>query len=353
MGFAVAENQEFTLPPLEERPLVTFALFAYNQEKYIREAVEGAFAQTYEPLEIILSDDCSTDRTFEIIEEMAAGYVGPHKIKINRNIVNLGTALHVQVVFSQSRGALFVVAAGDDISLPDRTKTLFERWKEENFSISTIYSRHYSFDERRPFEKKVAELKTNALGANQYTLFLNSRFVQPAAPTCAYSREILELFPTLLGGSVIEDTPLFFRTCLIGNFLCVDEPLVLQRRHEENSGTGFTLENTPKWNRFTQSRIIALRTMQRDLSSKSIKINLKERSMLEKAFLKRIKKASSLILPETRRPDLIEMMKFIFHTLIMSSVPGGLMDRIKFCYLFFMLDKLKIHKYLSQIYRKK
>ena len=36
-----------------DRPLVTFALFAYNQEDYIREAVEGAFAQTYEPLEII------------------------------------------------------------------------------------------------------------------------------------------------------------------------------------------------------------------------------------------------------------------------------------------------------------
>ena len=44
------------------RPLVTFALFAYNQEKYIREAVEGAFSQTYEPLEIILSDDYSPVR---------------------------------------------------------------------------------------------------------------------------------------------------------------------------------------------------------------------------------------------------------------------------------------------------
>ena len=63
---------------LQDRPLVTFALFAYNQEKYIREAVEGTFSQTYEPLEIILSDDCSSDRTFEIMEEMAATYDGPH-----------------------------------------------------------------------------------------------------------------------------------------------------------------------------------------------------------------------------------------------------------------------------------
>ena len=56
-----------------DRPLVTFALFAYNQEEFIREAVEGAFAQTYEPLEIILSDDCSSDRTYEIIQEDGSG----------------------------------------------------------------------------------------------------------------------------------------------------------------------------------------------------------------------------------------------------------------------------------------
>jgi len=49
---------------------VTFALFAYNQEKYIREEVEGAFSQTYQPLEIIWSDDCSSDRTFAPAAEL-------------------------------------------------------------------------------------------------------------------------------------------------------------------------------------------------------------------------------------------------------------------------------------------
>ena len=77
-----------THPP--DRPLITFALFAYNQEAYVREAIEGAFAQTYEPLEIILSDDCSTDRTFEIMQEMAAAYRGPHRVRVNLNPVNLG-----------------------------------------------------------------------------------------------------------------------------------------------------------------------------------------------------------------------------------------------------------------------
>ena len=72
-------------PDSTSKPLLTFALAALNQERFIREAVEAAFAQTYSPLEIILSDDCSEDRTFEIMCEMAKAYRGPHRIVLNRN----------------------------------------------------------------------------------------------------------------------------------------------------------------------------------------------------------------------------------------------------------------------------
>ena len=50
-----------------ERPLVSFCIVTYNQEKYIRAAIEGALKQTYSPMEIIISDDCSTDGTYKEI----------------------------------------------------------------------------------------------------------------------------------------------------------------------------------------------------------------------------------------------------------------------------------------------
>lgn len=109
-----------------ERPLVTFALFAYNQEKYIREAVEGAFSQTYSPLEIILSDDCSSDRTFEIIEELARDYQGPSRVIVRKGASNKGLMQHIRSVAEISTGQFIVVAAGDDISLADRTSRLTE-----------------------------------------------------------------------------------------------------------------------------------------------------------------------------------------------------------------------------------
>jgi cellulose synthase/poly-beta-1,6-N-acetylglucosamine synthase-like glycosyltransferase len=42
----------------DNRPLVSFILLTYNQERFVNEAVEGALAQTYTPLEIIISDHC-------------------------------------------------------------------------------------------------------------------------------------------------------------------------------------------------------------------------------------------------------------------------------------------------------
>jgi len=76
-------------------PRVTFFLFAYNQADFIRDACEAALAQTYTPLEVILSDDCSSDETFQIMQDVVASYSGPHQVRLNRNDQNLGLIGHV------------------------------------------------------------------------------------------------------------------------------------------------------------------------------------------------------------------------------------------------------------------
>ena len=118
-------------------PLATFVLFAYNQEKYVREAVEGAFAQTYSPLEIILSDDCSPDGTFAILAEMAAAYKGPHKVRAVQTPRNLGLIQHVLLRGREAQGEVVVVAAGDDISMPTRVARMVEAFTPD---VGAAYS---------------------------------------------------------------------------------------------------------------------------------------------------------------------------------------------------------------------
>ena len=129
-----------------DRSLVTFALFAYNQEKYIREAVKGAFSQTYEPLEIILSDDCSSDRTFEIMQEMASAYDGPHRVTCLKHKENLGVANHINKVAEVAKGEITVMAAGDDRSLPQRTAehlAVYQLWPNTKAVYSNYSLAHH------------------------------------------------------------------------------------------------------------------------------------------------------------------------------------------------------------------
>src|SRR5256885_12918551 len=116
----------------KEKPLVTFALFAYNQERFIAEAVRGALSQTYSPLEILISDDCSTDGTFEIIQKEVAEYKGPHEIRLNHNDPNVGFGAHINRMMELAKGQLIVAAAGDDVSLPERVEELFSVYEASN-----------------------------------------------------------------------------------------------------------------------------------------------------------------------------------------------------------------------------
>ena len=130
----------------ETKTLISYILITYNQEKYIEEAVKSAFAQTYSPLEIIISDDCSKDRTFAKIEELIRNYNGPHKIILNRNLKNMGIGEHLNKVLKMAKGKLFVMAAGDDIALANKTEVFYKHWSSNPNKILAMSAGYESID---------------------------------------------------------------------------------------------------------------------------------------------------------------------------------------------------------------
>lgn len=329
---------------LVERPLVTFALFAYNQEKYIREAVEGAFSQTYEPLEIILSDDCSSDRTFEIMQEMAAAYEGSHKVIVRRNAFNIGTALHVQSAYDESFGKLFVVAAGDDISMPHRVTALVETWIAAGYPEGAIHSGREAFKD----SENASWLPPVRNRYSDHVLegFAQGYWLPAAAPTCAYTRGVFENFGPLMGGSVIEDLPLNMRVALIGKFIGCDLPLVRQRLHDNNTGSGYSIASPSRWNRFIQSKMIAFRTMQGDLARWQGEIDPDLKRRIETRILTVIRSGSGLFLPETRPPTGSERFWLALRMLTAPAVTSSIRLRLEYLLDFFGFrthQRLKAH----------
>lgn len=112
-----------------QSPLVSLVVYAFQQERFIEETIAGALSQTYPNLEIILSDDRSTDGTFALMQEAVQRYTGPHRVRARQNPANLGLWGHFMAANSEAEGALIVVSGGDDISLPQRVSRLVEKWQ--------------------------------------------------------------------------------------------------------------------------------------------------------------------------------------------------------------------------------
>lgn len=210
-----------------ERPLITFALFAFNQEAYIHEAVKAALAQTYSPLEIILSDDASSDDTAGIIRRLSAAYAGPHTVIVNVNDRNLGMGAHVNRVFRMARGEFIVVAAGDDISAPHRTARLIEHWQGAGKRPSAIYCGARIID---PSGVAVGRHRTKIHGHPRDTVHLvsycNPKELLLLGACSAYSPDVIHEFGDISPDLSVEDIPLTVRASMLGGVEYLDEDLV-------------------------------------------------------------------------------------------------------------------------------
>ena len=213
------------------KPLVSYVVTAYNIEKFIEESVKCAFAQTYSPLEIVLSDDCSTDKTFEIMQKMAKEYDGPHKIVLNRNEKNLGITRHMNKAYLElASGEIIVAAHGDDISLPERTE------KSVDFFVNNTDFTACSFSIKSIDEN--GKFLNNQPGVvnHMFTYEFNTQSVANIpAPSRAFYKKVMEQFGPLNEDCPTEDELISFRSLLLGKNAFLPNVMVKYRKHSTSS----------------------------------------------------------------------------------------------------------------------
>lgn len=210
-----------------ERLEVTFILFTYNQERYIREAVESVLNQDYSPIEIILSDDCSTDQTFSIMKKIVEVYEGPHKILVRCNSINQGLAEHINQAVLLATGRLIVVAAGDDVSVPTRTSVLVETWLQHGAPVCSLFSRMSEIDQNSRLTGKIYRSSLPWETIKPVDLIRQNASVFGAAH--AWSADVMNSFPPIHSTVINEDAVIPFRASLLGGILYIDRTLVKYR----------------------------------------------------------------------------------------------------------------------------
>lgn len=95
--------------------LVSVILTSYNHEKYLAEAIESALAQTYREFELIIVDDCSADKSWEIINSFH-----DERIVTIRNPVNMRIKSLRNAVFNFAKGKYIAIHHSDDVWEPTK-----------------------------------------------------------------------------------------------------------------------------------------------------------------------------------------------------------------------------------------
>ena len=208
-------------------PKVSLILFSFNQEKTILDAAHSCLSQDYRgEIEILFSDDSSTDNTFDIIQALRNEYQGNQHIKIHKNKSNLGIGAHYNQAIANTNGELIFTAAGDDISSSNRISTIVNAWLENGKKADLITS-------------DLQKIRTDGSDADKLIVADLSYWDTPekwirkrpyvVGAAHAFTRRLHNQFGDFDTELVYEDQVMAFRASLAGGGLKIHEPLVLYR----------------------------------------------------------------------------------------------------------------------------
>ncbi len=200
-----------------ENPLVSIIVITYNSSKYVLETLESAKAQTYQNIELIISDDGSKDNTVELCEKWLVAnkdrFVNSQIITVEKNT---GIPANCNRGVKASKGEWIKLVAGDDILLEDCITSNLYFCLKNRFDIcysNIIYFNgitdliNYPHNDERFFKifnsKNCSE---KLLAYAQYPLFLN-------IPSLFYSKNLFEVNQgfddTII---LLEDQPFIIKT---------------------------------------------------------------------------------------------------------------------------------------------
>lgn len=123
-------------------PKVSVILPSYNHKNYVAEAIESVLSQTFEDFEFLISDDCSTDGTAEVIKNYTDA-----RIKIELKTINVGASQNLIDLIKKCKGQYVALINSDDVWMSNRLKeqiTFLDGHTEiaAVFSFSKIIDEH-------------------------------------------------------------------------------------------------------------------------------------------------------------------------------------------------------------------
>lgn len=321
----------------QRKPLASIVLLTFNQEHFVEDALRSLLNQDYENLEIVISDDCSTDSTWDQIQKILNDYSGIKKIIANQNPVNLGIVRNYETAFQKTTGDLIFMAAGDDISLPNRCSRSIEFWlscnKDYDLVAADAIDMSYAGENLRIKENDPLEDWTIQRWFERRPYFFGASQM--------VTRRLLSLAP-LHHNLPYEDQCLVFRSLLMAGAIRLPEPLVCHRRGGMTQSVGFKIQFGQGRSQISKDMLGELAELDQFLSDATA---LNQRSKVEGAVRQRMIYCQTIIDFFQSPISILVAKKFWQNPLISANL------KLRYLRYYFFYPVLAIAHYVRDIVR--
>ena len=212
---------------------VSILIPTYNRVNYLPKAIESALKQDYPNIEIIVSDNASTDGTNELVNK----YMDDVRFKYYRNRKNLGMVPNWRkALYEYATGNFFMVLSDDDYLIDSEYISKAVKLIETDPEIVIVYANGYIYYEQT---KKMDEfiLPYNTI-ENGKTIFLSRNKVIPqdfCLCNILFKRNLaLKLNAFSNDFNISCDSELFLKMCLYGNIGLIKNLVSIYQLHPDN-----------------------------------------------------------------------------------------------------------------------
>lgn len=217
-----------------ETPLVSILMTSYNREKYIAEAIKSVLASTYTNFELIIVDDCSTDRTLAIAREYEAK---DKRVKVYLNEKNLGDYPNRNKAASYATGKYIKYIDADDAIYYYGLEVIvhmMEQFPEAGYGLDSI----------RQDDEKIYPYVLSPFEAYYFNYLKKAGLFEMAPTSCTIRREIFEKEGGFRTYRMVSDSELWNRLSLDYPVVIMPQGLIWSRGHV-NSESGKWMLHLP------------------------------------------------------------------------------------------------------------
>lgn len=216
----------------EELPLITICMPTYNHEAYLEESIDSILNQDYKNIQIIISDDCSTDNSREILLAYQKKY--PQKIYVQIHPANLGAVENVQSIYPLIKGEFVCWFSGDDIFLPNKLSKQIACMLENNQCVLSYHDVMVANSSGRLLYNYNDDAYGIKVHSNNITQNLLSNRCFICGNSIMINRKLAQGISHNRNIGICNDWLLTIELSLIGNFIYIPEALTTYRRHEQS-----------------------------------------------------------------------------------------------------------------------